>query len=320
MESLSKNKLTTEQINLLTQKAFGKSADNISENTIGEFSALYMIKLANKEVVLKIAPKDNVRVLRYEKNAMQREVEALQLVRANTSVPVPEVYFYDTSKTLCDSEYFFAEKMHGDNFNSVMSDLDDESKNSIITQLGSLNRQINEIQHSQFGYLAHSDKHTDNWRDCFKGIVSDLLSDSRDLNVKISVPYAEIESIIDAHIHACDEVKTPKLVHWDLWNGNVLVRDNKISGVIDFERSLYADVLMEHYFRKHAINAHFNSGYGIDFDSMQLDKNAKTRLALYDLYIALIWQIEYYSRNYDEGQLGWREEHLVLACNAFEGL
>lgn len=75
---------------------------------------------------------------------------------------------------------------------------------------------------------------------------------------------------------------------------------------------------MEHYFRKHAINADFNSGYGIEFDT--LDKNAKVRLALYDLYIALIWQIEYYSRNYDEGQLGWREEHLILACNAFEDL
>jgi fructosamine-3-kinase len=316
MESLSKNKLTTEQINSLTQKAFGKSADSILENTIGEFSALYMITLADKEVVLKIAPKDNVRVLRYEKNAMQREVEALRLVRANTTVPVPEVLFYDTSKTLCDSEYFFAEKLHGDNFNSVMSDLSEEQKTSIVFQLGKLNRQINGIEHNKFGYLAHPNKHTDNWQDCFKGIITDLLSDSMDLNVKISVPYAEIESIIDEHIHACDNVKTPKLVHWDLWNGNVLVQSNEISGIIDFERSLYADTLMEHYFRKHAINADFNSGYGIDFTT--LDKNAKIRLALYDLYIALIWQIEYYSRNYDEGQLSWREEHLVLACNAFE--
>jgi len=318
MESLSKNKLTANQINSLTQKAFGKSADDISENSIGEFSALYVVKLANKEVVLKIAPKEDVRVLRYEKNAMKAEVEALRLVKANTAVPVPEVLFYDTSKTLCDSEYFFAEKIYGGNLNSISPELSEEQKSNIIFQLGKLNRQINEIGHSKFGYLAQPDKQTENWQNCFKDIISDLLNDSRDMNINLPILYTEIESIIESFIHACNEVKMPKLVHWDLWQGNVLICDNNISGIIDFERSLYADVLMESFFRKHSINNDFNSGYGIDFSA--LDKNAKIRLALYDLYLALIWLIEYYYRKYDQSQLSWREEQLVLACKTFEVL
>jgi fructosamine-3-kinase len=316
MESLSKNKLNAGQINGLTQKAFGKPADGISENNIGEFSALYIITLADKEIILKIAPKDDVRVLRYEKNAMKAEVDALRLVKANTTVPVPEVLFYDDSKTLCDSEYFFAEKMRGDNLNSISSELNEGQKNNIIFELGKYNRQINGIEYDMFGYLAQADKRTGNWQTCFKGMVSDLLNDGRDMDIKL--PYDEIERIIKSFVHACDDVKTPKLVHWDLWPGNVLVQNHKISGIIDFERSLYADVLMEFFFRKIAVNNDFNAGYGIDFSV--LDKNAVIRLALYDLYLALIWRIEYHYRKYEESQLGWREEQLDLACKAFETL
>jgi fructosamine-3-kinase len=161
-----------------------------------------------------------------------------------------------------------------------------------------------------------SGRQSGDWRDCFGGMISDLLDDARDMN--INLPYDEIKCIVAAFIHACGDVKTPKLVHWDLWAGNVLIHNKKISGVIDFERSLYADILMEHFFRKFAVNNDFNSGYGIDFSA--LDKNAEIRLALYDLYLALIWIIEFYYRKYDQSQLGWREEQLALACKTFGGL
>ncbi|MCL2577603.1 MAG: phosphotransferase [Defluviitaleaceae bacterium] len=318
MESLSKNKLSNSQINSLAKKAFGKAADEISENNIGEFSALYILKLAGKEVVLKIAPKDNVRVLRYEKNAMKTEVDALKLVKANTSVPVPAVLFYDTSKELCDSDYFFAEKINGDNFNSISLELSPEQNNDILFQLGKLNRQINSIEHSKFGRLIQPDKQVDNWQTTFMNITTDLLDDSKDLDIKLPVSCVEIESILKSFIFACGDVKTSKLVHWDLWQGNVLVKNNKITGIIDFERALYADVLMEAFFRKYAMNEHFCAGYGIDFSAP--DNNIKIRLALYDLYIALIWVIEYYYRRYDQSQLSWREEQLVMACKAFESL
>jgi len=298
---------------MLAHNTFGCHANDIFENSIGEFSALYILKLAEREVVLKVAPKEDVRILRYEKNAMAAEVEALRLVKAQTNMPVPEVLFYDTSKTLCDSEYFFAEKMDGENFHTHPS-FSQEERNDITFQLGELNQRINEIEHSKFGYLAQPSKQTNHWADCFSGMITGLLADAKDMNVKL--PVREVEGIMQSFIHACDDVKTPKLVHWDLWPGNVLVRDNKISGIIDFERALYGDVLLEYFFRKTAANEYFNSGYGIDFSG--LDRNAKIRLALYDLYLALIWVVEYYYRGYGPEQLGWRQEQLVLACGVFE--
>ena len=314
MKSLSKNKLNAEQINAITKHAFGQAADGFTENNIGEFSALYMVKIADKEVALKIAPKDDVSVLRYERNAMKREIEALRLVKTNIGVPVPEVLFYDTSKTLCNSEYFFMEKMNGDNYDSISSELSAEQNSSIISGLGGFNRQINEIKSDKFGY----DSRFNDWKTAFSNMIFDLLKDGRDAEIKFPLPREEIENIIKSFIYACDDVKIPQLVHWDLWNGNVLVQDGKISGIIDFERSLFGDILMEYYFRKFAVNKDFNAGYDIDFDT--LDKSANIRLALYDLYLAIIWVVEYYYRKYDSSQLAWREEELVKACSAFEKL
>jgi len=314
MKSLSKNKLTTEQINEITKKAFGQIANGYTENNIGEFSALYIIKLAEKDVILKIAPKDSVRVLRYEKNAMQREVYALRLLKAKTNIPVPEVLFYDTSKTLCDSEYFFMEKIDGDNFHSASSELSAEQNSSIITQLGSFNRQINEIKSEKFGY----DNQFDDWKTAFSNMIFDLLKDGKDMEVKLPLPYDEIENIINSFIYACEDVKISQLVHWDLWNGNALVKDGKITGIIDFERSLSGDYLMEFYFRKFTINNDFNTGYGIDLAT--LDKNANVRLALYDLYLAIILMVEYYYRKYEVSHYAWREEEFNKASMAFEKL
>ena len=319
MESISKNKLSISHINDLTQNAFGRQADTIIENNIGEFSALYVINLADKEVVLKIAPKDSVRVLRYEQNVMRAEVDALKLVKDNTGVPVPRVLFYDAAGTYCDSEYFFMEKIRGVDFNSLLSGLSAGQTGQIIKRIGRLNREINEVKSDKFGYPAQAKRQTGSWKAAFAGMVSDILADGEEAGIKWPVPYHEIENIAASFIYACDDVTTPRLIHWDLWPGNVLIDNGNITGIIDFERALWADPLMEYYFRKHALNRDFIDGYGLD--PSLLDKNAKIRLALYDLYLAIICVVEYYYRRYNGvSQYAWRERQLIGVCKSFDAI
>jgi len=316
MESLSKNRLDAEQINALTQYAFGQPAEAVTENHIGEFSALYVVKLAEKEVVLKVAPKDTVRVLRYEKHAMQTEVEALRVVRANTSVPVPAVLFYDATKSQCDFSYVFMEKMDGENLNSLSSNLSAAQSRQILLQLGAFNRQINGIEHDTFGSLVRANQRYGDWRTAFTTMCLDVLEDGKDAGAKLPISYDTIWDTVDSYAYACDDVKRPKLVHWDLWSGNVLIQGERITGILDFERSIYADPLMEYFFRKEAISADFCVGYGIDLSA--LGQNARIRLALYDLYLALIRVVEYHYREYGRSEYSWREEGLIAAYQAFE--
>jgi len=56
----------------------------------------------------------------------------------------------------------------------------------------------------------------------------------------------------------------PQLVHWDAWDANFFVKDGKITGILDFERALWADPLMEAQFRALAFGGVSESmrGYG----------------------------------------------------------
>ena len=57
------------------------------------------IHLSNEEqVILKIAPLKDMRVMTYEKNIMFSEVEAIKLVIRNGEVPVPQIIYYYLDK------------------------------------------------------------------------------------------------------------------------------------------------------------------------------------------------------------------------------
>ncbi|MCL2351134.1 MAG: aminoglycoside phosphotransferase family protein [Firmicutes bacterium] len=325
MNSLSKNRLSFALINTLSLRAFGEPALRISEIESGCFSALYRVGTAEREAVLKVSPKDGVRVLRYEKDAMRAEVGALRLVRARTDVPVPTVLFYDASRDFGDFEYFFMERMSGAEFSALSPNLSAGENSRILSEMGRLNRRVNGIIGEKFGYPARLDRQSESWKTAFEGIIGDILADGKDAGFALPVPYAEIEDVIARFSPACADVKTPRLIHWDLWPGNVLAENGEISGIVDWERALWADPLMEYAFREKPPNKDFLAGYGADFIGAgkdgRNDRSAAVRLALYDLYLALVWKIECRYRGYkDSPQNGWSEGKIAEACAAFAKL
>lgn len=40
-------------------------------------------------------------------------------------------------------------------------------------------------------------------------------------------------------------------VHWDMWEGNIFIKDGHISGIIDWERALWGEAFMDDRFREH---------------------------------------------------------------------
>src|SRR5262245_13800310 len=108
--------------------ALADSEDAVLELKDGWFNAAYAIRLADgREVILKIAPPSEAEVLLYEKNIMETEVAAMRLVGQNPAIPVPEIYFFDAAHDLCDSDYFFMEKVAGDNLEHVKASLPAET-------------------------------------------------------------------------------------------------------------------------------------------------------------------------------------------------
>ncbi|NCB93399.1 MAG: hypothetical protein EOM40_12705 [Clostridia bacterium] len=85
-----------------------------------------------------------------------------------------------------------------------------------------------------------------------------------------------------------DEVREPRMIHFDSWDGNVFVDQGQVVGLIDWERALWAEGLMEDRFRFHNINPSILKGYG----KKKLTQSESIRCNWYDVYLYLIMMIE----------------------------
>jgi fructosamine-3-kinase len=122
---------------------------------------------------------------------------------------------------------------------------------------------------------------------------------------------------VQAAYPTLEEVRTSYLVHWDLWDGNIFLdaETGQLTGIIDFERALWGDPLMEANFAGFYDLTAFCEGYG---RVMPATPNEHVRRTLYDIYLFLIIVIEHYYRQYPSNELEqWGRGKLV---EAFEKL
>jgi aminoglycoside phosphotransferase (APT) family kinase protein len=272
--------------------------DAVLELKEGWFNAAYNVRLADgREVILKIAPPQGAQVMQYEKNLMATEVAAMRLVRQNPAIPVPAIYFFDDVHDLCDADYFFMEKIAGDNLEHVKASLPAETQAAIDLQIGAIIREVNGFIGAYFGYDGNPDLRGQTWQEAFIKIMDALLADGAAKNVVYDYSYDELRATVLQHAPALEEITTPCLVHWDAWNPNFFVRDGKITGIIDFERALWAEPLMEAQFRRFGNDEVSDAmrGYGkTTFTFAEEERNQ-----LYTLHLALTMNIECYYRHYD---------------------
>jgi aminoglycoside phosphotransferase (APT) family kinase protein len=264
----------------------------------GWFNAAYTIRLADgREVILKIAPPQNAEVLLYEKNIMATEVATMRLVRQNPAIPVPEIYFFDDAHDVCDSDYFFMEKIAGDNLEHVKASLSLETQASLELHIGAIIREINGFTGTYFGYPGNPDLRATSWKEAFITIVESVLQDGARKNVAYDYGYDQIRAAILRHTPSLEEITTPCLVHWDAWDPNFFVKEGRIAGIIDFERALWAEPLMEAQFRPLFGDGITNSMRGYGKTSFTFEE--EQRCHLYSLHLALVMNTECYYRDYD---------------------
>ncbi|UWM50614.1 aminoglycoside phosphotransferase family protein [Streptomyces carpaticus] len=323
-ESITKNRQPEPVLRTMTQRAFG--AHRVPEGQgwaeelgHGWFNVAYLIRLRDGlPVVLKIAPPPGVEVMTYERGMMRNEVTALSLVRRETSVPVPAVYHYDDSHELCGADHFFMEYIDADNLGVLSDRLTPGEQQGYQRLIGATTRTLNRVPGPHFGPLTGPVPGRTTWREVFTGLVADVLRDGEHRAVDLGVPYATVRSLLAAWAGCLDAVTEPVLVEWDLWPGNVMVRDGALAAVIDHERALYGDPLMEAGFAACRLDgfgdpAGFLHGYGKP--ALTPDEDARRRL--YDLHLMLVMVIETVYRGHtDPAQYDFARAGLARAVDA----
>lgn len=321
MESTTKNRKTRDQIDRMVERSFpgltlAESGDAVVELTEGWFNAAYNVRLSDgREVVLKIAPPGDAEVMTYEQDIMATEVAAMRLVSQNPAIPVPEIFCYDDTRDDCDSDYFFMEKLGGENLEHVKDNLPPEIRVKIERRIGEIVWEINRFTAEYFGYPGNSELRAESWKEAFIKICESIFEDGRRKNVEVGFGVDEIRDAILKHAVSLEEVSTPRLVHWDAWDLNFFVKDGEITGLLDFERALWADPLMEAQFRMLAFGSVPESlkGYGKTTFTHAED----IRCNLYTLHLALVMKTECAYRHYDTDRVSNMAAQMLVSTMAW---
>ncbi|BCJ39467.1 aminoglycoside phosphotransferase [Actinoplanes ianthinogenes] len=323
MESITKNRQPPEVLRAMVERAYGRDEvpddDAVSELSHGWFNVAYRIRLrSGRRVVLKIAPPPAVEVMTYERGAMATELAALALIRERTTVPVPVVHFADTSRELCDADWFFMEYIDADNLGMLRDVQTPDERAAVNEALGALNRELNTIRGSHFGPLTGPGDPT--WRAAFLRMIGGVLDDGERRDVDLGHDYAKVRQVIAEHADSLDEVTEPRFVEWDMWDSNVMVRDGRIVAIIDHERAFFGDPLIEAGFTGSEVPAYGDSsafirGYGRG----PATEAERVRRRLYCLYLVLIMTIETAYRNFPGTEnYDWARERLDETMALFD--
>lgn len=309
MNAFTKNKQECTTLRKMLYQAFGDKVGieqvEFKELDGGFCNAVYLADFGNEEeYIIKIGAHEGITMMRYEKGLLETEVAVLRLLEKETEVSIPKVIFFDNTKTICNAPYFIMTKIEGMPYNEIQEQLLETEHFEVHRQVGVFNHKMNQIKGTHFGIFSNEATWHTNWRACMLGLFRMMLDDgiSAGSNLK-HISYNALWKLINEKADVLEDVTEPSLVHWDLWEGNIFVKNKRLSGIIDFERALWGDVLMEHEFSSFGEPAEgFEEGYG----KKTYSQGELQRRSLYRLYRYLCMIIECDYRHYeDDGQYNW---------------
>ena len=298
--AITKNRQSDETISAMAKKAFpGKRIASVKELIEGMCNVTYDIAFEDgSETILKIASKDRRGNTSNEVNLMLAETTAMKIVAEKCSFKVAEIQYCDTSNTICDGNYFFMEKLPGDNYFSIREKMSEEEIAAVDKETGKIARELSEIRNPKFGFLGE-DKRYDSLFEFVRYMLGNLISDAKKKDIDILYDEGTFMERLERDKNAFEEVREASLVHWDMWEGNIFVKDGHISGIIDWERALWGEPFMDDRFRMHNRGKNFLEGFG----QTSFSEDESIRLRWYDVILYLTMMIEVYYREFeDKGQ------------------
>jgi Ser/Thr protein kinase RdoA (MazF antagonist) len=244
---------------------------------------------------LKVAPPDDLPCLTHERGLMRAEIETLNRVAAAGVGRAPAVLWADLSRGLVDRAVVILEHLSGGMLSEAPVAAEDQP--GLRRQIGAAAAGVQSVAAPAFGYPGTPELQAPTWPEAFGRMVEALLDDAARFDLD---PTGEpLRPRFAALLPGLEGVTRPSLVHYDLWDGNILVAPGeggwKLTGFIDWERAFYGDPLAE------LVSLSFHTRMSPDpavlegwtaVARLDLDAPARRRLALYRAYLWLVMLVE----------------------------
>ncbi|MEO3801393.1 aminoglycoside phosphotransferase family protein [Nonomuraea sp. B1E8] len=301
MDSRTKRRLSAAELDALARRALGAGVASATELTDGFANAVWRLALDDgREVVLKLSPPPELDQLSYERNLLRMEAAAYEHA-LKAGVPVPSLLRAGFDDPVLGGDYLMLSALDGVSWNDVEPDGEDALRRELGRHLARFNAVTGEV----FGY-PHAGIVGATWREAFLAMVAALLGDTVRYPAPLPRPAAELMAVFEAASPVLGEVTTPRLVHFDVWAGNVfldLSGPPRIQAIIDHERAFWGDPIAEFVtptiFGELREDDPLLAGYR-EVTPLELTPSALTRLDLYRAYLYLILLVENGPRQYPE--------------------
>jgi aminoglycoside phosphotransferase (APT) family kinase protein len=241
--------LTRDQIAAMCRRGFGSAAQiNVAQKlTGGTFNEIYLIELSGEgAVILRVAPPPTADVYWDEVALMRRELHMLPFF-ASIATLMPNILFVDFTHQLIARDYMFQTFLDGERWEDIEDELTLDENAALWRQFGAIARQIHATTGERFGYPYPARSF-----DCWSAVVLDRFARIAEQMQAYQLDLPGFDAIADmarTNIAFLDEIKTPALLHGDLWTFNLLARRGAgaptISGVLDTDRAWWGDPLAD---------------------------------------------------------------------------
>ncbi|SEJ45557.1 phosphotransferase family protein [Demequina mangrovi] len=285
----------------------------------GTFSAVQGVELDGGEtVVVKTSvpeardARGRSRLLGYEHDMLRAERDHLRLVAPLDAVPAPRVLHEDFSRAVADVDVLVMTLVPGMPWDDATDVMTPESNARAHHQVGKILAVLGGVIGERFGLPADGFRLGDpTWPGFLERLVASAVDDAAAWEVDIEP--ARLLAGVEAAAEALAEVSAPTLVHADLWHGNVLVDPNNgdVTGVVDFERSLFGDPLWGLAGGETHSSGPFEAAKVAGYEAatgrpLRLDRSAELRVALYRLWSMAVQLTEIGPRGFEGG---WLDGH-----------
>jgi aminoglycoside phosphotransferase (APT) family kinase protein len=274
----------------------------------GTYNAVHRIRLADGTgLVLKRAPGPDVPALTYERDLLAAEELFYRSAAGATTVPVPHWVHVDRTRDVGSADHLLMSECAGRGWQDQRDSVAEDDRDRLRRDLGRMTAALHRVSGPGFGYPTESVAPlSSNWRDAFLAMTTAVLSDALRFGVALPRPAAAVGELLRAAAPALDRVTTPALVHFDLWDGNILVDSTagtpSITGIIDGERMMWgdpaADFVSLALFGDIEQDDPFLTGYRAAGGEADFDERLRVRLALYRTYLYLVMLTEAVPRGY----------------------
>lgn len=277
-ESDPRSQLGAPQIAALCGNAFGADGiERVTELEGGAFNSTFLIEFRDgRRASLRVGPpaqESGAQDAFWNPADGLRRAYAVQPYLGPLAHLTPRILFADFTHRLIDRDYLFQSWIEGERWLDWEDELADEENDTLWRDFGCILKQLHSITGDKFGPPLPGIQF-DTWSEYLLARLERNLAELAQAqlnNADVAVVYASAQ----AHRDILDEIRTPSLLHGDLWTFNLLIRRDPegaaISGVLDTEYAWWGDPSADWTLFIWACGdgkempreqAHFWSGYG----------------------------------------------------------